>query len=289
VERTRRGAWAAAALVTSGLALGGVAHAEKAQAPATTTAPAAPKPPAAAKPGAAPPKPATLPAVDPAALAALNGMGVYLRKLKSFHIEARTTDEIVLDDGQKIQREGRATLLAKPPDRLRVHVSNDRRDRTYIFDGKTFTLLAERVNMYATVPAPKTITLLADSLEEKFGMELPLADLFRWGAPGSKPPKITAAVDAGPSVVDGTTCEQYLFRQEDVDWQLWIQKGDFPLPLKLAITTTSDESRPQFTAAYTWNLAPSFNDAAFVFEPPPGSHRVTLAETPSDDWETADE
>jgi hypothetical protein len=216
-------------------------------------------------------------------------MGAYLRKLKSFHVEARTTDEIVLDDGQKIQRESRATLLAKAPNRLRIHVSNDRRDRTYIFDGKTFTLLAERVNMYATVPAPATITLLADSLEEKFGMELPLADLFRWGAPGAKPAKMTAAMDAGPSVVDGTTCEQYLFRQEDVDWQVWIQKGDFPLPLKLAITTTSDDARPQFTADYIWNLAPSFNDAAFVFEPPPGSHRVALAETPSEDWETVDD
>ncbi len=43
------------------------------------------------------------------------------------------------------------------------------------------------------------------------------------------------------------------------------------------ITTRSDEARPQHTAVYTWNLAPSFNDAAFTFDPPAGAGRVILA------------
>jgi len=84
-------------------------------------------------------------------------------------------------------------------------------------------------------------------------------------------------MDAGPSVVAGTTCEQYAFRQNGIDWQVWIQKGDHPLPRKLVITTTSDAARPQHTAVYAWNLAPSFNEAAFVFDPPPGAERVALA------------
>jgi len=43
------------------------------------------------------------------------------------------------------------------------------------------------------------------------------------------------------------------------------------------ITTKTDEARPQHTAEYTWNLAPSFNDAAFVFDPPEGAGKVVLA------------
>ena len=42
------------------------------------------------------------PAVDPAAMAALDGMGVYLRTLQMFQVKAETTREDVLDDGQKI-------------------------------------------------------------------------------------------------------------------------------------------------------------------------------------------
>jgi hypothetical protein len=217
------------------------------------------------------------PMLEPAAVDALKRMGAYLRSLKAFEVDATTTDEEVLDDGQKLQRESQATLLAKVPDRLRVHVSNDRHDRLYLFDGKNFTLSAERANMYATVKAPATITQLASKLEDEFGMDLPLADLFRWGSPQWKAAKLEGAIDVGPSVVGGTTCEQYAFRQADIDWQVWIQKGDYPLPRKLVITTTSDAARPQHSAVYTWNLAPSFNERAFVFEPPRGAERVALA------------
>jgi hypothetical protein len=45
------------------------------------------------------------------------------------------------------------------------------------------------------------------------------------------------------------------------------------------ITSRNDEARPQHTAVYTWNLAPSFNEATFKFEPPPGAQRVVLPGT----------
>jgi len=169
-------------------------------------------------------------------------------------------------------------LLAQMPGRLRAEVANDRHDRLYLYDGKNFTLYAQRLNYYATVPAPPTIGQLADKVEEDYGFSVPLADLFRWGSPSWTADGITAATDFGPGVVEGTTCEQYGFRQADMDWQIWIQKGDHPLPRKLVITTKTDEARPQHTAVYTWNLAPSFNDKAFTFDPPAEALKVVLAE-----------
>jgi hypothetical protein len=217
-------------------------------------------------------------AIEPAAMAALQSMGAYLRTLKSFQVTVATTDEDVLDDGQKIQYSGTTSILARMPSGLRAEVANDRHERLYLYDGKTFTLFAKRLNFYATVPAPPTIGQLADTLDEKYGFGVPLSDLFRWGGASWSPEGITGAMDVGPSVVAGTTCQQYAFRQDDVDWQIWIQKGDHPLPRRLVITTKTDEARPQHTAEYTWNLAPSFNDAAFVFDPPEGAGRVALAQ-----------
>jgi hypothetical protein len=107
---------------------------------------------------------------------------------------------------------------------------------------------------------------------------VPLADLFRWGSPSFSTAAITGASDLGPSAVLGTTCQHYAFRQDDIDWQIWIQKGDNPLPRKLVITTKTDEARPQTSAVYTWNLAPSFNDATFTFDPPADAGKVVLAE-----------
>ena len=219
----------------------------------------------------------TPPAIDPGAMAALQSMGVYLRTLKTFQVEALTTNEDVLEDGLKTQYSGTVNILARMPDRLRADVSNERVDRMYLYDGKSFTLFAKRLNYFATVPAPPTIGQLADKLDENYGIGVPLSDLFRWGTPGSVE-GITAARDLGPSNVLGTTCQHYAFRQDDIDWQIWIQKGENALPRKLVITTKTDEARPQTSAVYTWNLAPSFNDAAFTFDPPAGAGKVVLAE-----------
>jgi hypothetical protein len=217
------------------------------------------------------------PAVDPGAMAALQSMGAYLRSLKTFQVEVATTDEDVLDDGQKIQYSGTTSILARMPNGLRAEVANDRRDRMYLYDGKTFTLFAKRLNYFATVPAPPTVGQLADTLDEKYDVSVPLADLFRWGTPSWSTDDIKGAMDVGASVVGGVTCQQYAFRQDDIDWQIWIQKGEYPLPRRLVITTKTDEARPQHTAEYAWNLAPSFNDAAFVFDPPEGAGKVVLA------------
>lgn len=221
--------------------------------------------------------PAAAPAVEPAAMEALKAMGAYLRTLKAFRVEAATTDEDVLEDGQKVQYDGRATILARMPDGLRAEVSNDRFDRMFFYDGRTFTLYGRRLNLFATIPAPPTIGKLADQLDSEHGLTVPLVDLFRWGSDGWNTDGITGALDLGPASVAGTTCEQYAFRTDDVDWQIWIQKGEFPLPRKLVITTRTDEARPQHTAVFTWDLAPSFSADAFAFEPPEGAGRVVLA------------
>ena len=217
------------------------------------------------------------PAVNPAAIAALEAMGTYLRGIQDFQVAVETLDEDVLDDGQKIQYEGATDLLVHRPSRLRASVSDPRHERLWLYDGAQLTLYGKRVNMYATVPAPPTLVELFQKLEEDHGMSVPLADLFHWGAPEFAPTGIVSALDVGPAQVGGVSCQHYAFRQGQLDWQIWIQKGSYPLPRKLVITDLADEARPQHTSVYTWNLAPSFNDAAFIFDPPSGAERVVLA------------
>jgi len=224
----------------------------------------------------------TAAAVDPAALTALTRMAAYLQTLVVFRVEVATEREDVLDNGLKVQFDGLTSLLVRKPDRVRADVSSDRQDRQYFYDGKQFTLWARRLNLYATAPAPPTVGELVNVIEERYGIEFPLVDLFRWGTAGASSADITDAVDLGPSDVGGTNCRHYALRQAGLDWQIWIQQGDFPLPRKLVLTTTTDEARPQFQATYAWNLAPSFNDADFAFDPPTGAQRISFDEVSPD-------
>jgi hypothetical protein len=220
--------------------------------------------------------------VDPDAVEALNKMAAYLYTLKSFQVISNATNDDVLDDGEIIQNTSKVDLLAAKPDRLRVEVTSDERHRLYLYDGKNFTVWARLVNYYATVPAPPTIGKLLDVAYDKYGIDLPLIDLFRWGKDKDDAKKLTSAIDIGPSTVEDVTCEHYAFRQAGVDWQIWIQLGEFPLPRKLVIRTLTDEARPQHSDTLTWNLAPSFNDEAFVFNPPPDAKRIVLAQENAD-------
>jgi hypothetical protein len=220
--------------------------------------------------------------IDPDAIAALEKMGTYLRSLKAFQVEAAISQDDVEDDGERIQNDNRVNLLVRMPDRLRVEITNMDHHRLFFYDGKNFTIYAERVNYYATVPAPATIAKLGDDLDDKFGIELPLQDLFYWGTDRSNPSAIKGARDVGPAEVGGVTCEQYAFRQEGLDWQLWMQQGDYPLPRRLVITTLTDEARPQYSSVLTWNLAPSFNEEAFKFDPPKDAQKIVLAQAKAD-------
>ena len=216
--------------------------------------------------------------IDPAAVAALNKMGTYLRTLGTFQVKSVQTTDDVLENGQTIQSSGVIDVLAVRPNRLRAEITSDDKHQFLFYDGQNFTMYGQLVNYYATVPAPPTIGALIDKLDEKYGIQMPLVDLFLWASPESDTTKdITGAIDVGPSSVDGTSCEQYAFRQAGLDWQIWIQLGDYPLPRKLILTTTDDDARPRHTQLMTWNLAPSFNDAAFTFDPPEGAQKIAIA------------
>jgi len=216
--------------------------------------------------------------IEPEAMNALNRMGTYLRTLQAFQVQANVTQEDVLTDGQKVQTSQTTTILARMPDRLMAEINGDRKKRLMLYDGKSFTLFAARAGYYATVPAPPTIGQLVDAVSDNYDIDIPLVDLFLWGGPRASTPEITSATSIGPAQVGGVSCDQYVFRQPGLDWQIWIQAGDYPLPKKLVLTTTTDEARPQHSSVLTWNLAPSFNDETFTFDPPPGANKIVFAE-----------
>jgi hypothetical protein len=220
--------------------------------------------------------PAAASTVDPDAVDAVKKMGVYLRSLRAFQVIAEVAHDDVLEDGLIVQSNSKIDMLTAVPNRMRIEVTADDKDRLYLYDGKNFTVWGKLVNYYATVPAPPTIVELFKKVDENYDIDLPLIDLFKWGTNEDDINKIKTAVDVGPATVEGVTCEHYAFHQENVDWQLWIQLGQFPLPRRLVITTLTDDARPQHSMTLTWNLAPSFNDQAFVFDPPPDAKRVIL-------------
>ena len=233
-----------------------------------TVAAIVPPPPSVAKPTSA---------IEPRALEALRYMGGYLRSLNRFSVDAQTMRDEVLPDGEKVTIGGTVNYLARVPDRLRADVRTDRKQRQLLYDGKTLTVYAPRMHFYASTPAPSTIGATLDSARTRYGIEMPLADLFLWGTSRDGVDELTSARYIGPAFVDGIDTDQYAYRQGGSDWQLWVQRGNTPLPRKLVITTTDETARPQYVANLKWNLTPAVNDAMFTFTPPRDASRIVFA------------
>lgn len=238
--------------------------------------PAAPQAPPTNPPAAAPAATPAASAIEPDALAALHRMGTYLRSLNALSLRADTTLDEVTDDGMKLQFGGTVTIQARRPNGLRMVVDSDRKHRQFIFDGKTMTLYGDRTGYYATVPAPGTIREILETADRKYGVRLPLTDLFYWGADASSEAVIKEAAIIGPAMIDGVLCDHVAVRQEGLDWQVWIERGKAALPRKLVITTTSEAAQPQYVVTMHWNTAPKFDAATFHFTPPMNAHRIPL-------------
>ncbi len=215
---------------------------------------------------------------DPQAIAALERMGAYLRTLTRFGVRGETATDEVLLNGQKIQFEKTIDLKVQRPNKFRIDVRSDRQERQLFYDGKTLTVYGEKVGYYAQAEAPPTINETLQEAQNRFGIATPLADLFYWGAAPTDEESLIGAIDVGPSRVRGVDTEQYAFQLSDVDFQLWIEKGDKPLPRKFIITTKTEPSQPQYTVNLAWDLAPRFDDGVFAFSPPPGAKRVFFQE-----------
>ncbi len=216
---------------------------------------------------------------DPAAIAALSRMGAFLRGQEDFRVRSQTQTEEVLESGQRIRLSSTATLDVHRPDGLHANVVSNRRRREFFYDGETFTISAPRMGYYATVPAPATLGELNDFASERYGIELPLADLFLWGTERDDLSAITSAIDVGPSTLSGVETEHYAYRQPGLDWEIWIQTGDQPLPRMLSLITTDDDARPEHSAVYDWDLNPRHTPRTFAFTPTESSRRIAIADS----------
>ena len=125
---------------------------------------------------------------------------------------------------------------------------------------------------------PPTIRQTLAAASDKYGIDLPLQDLFHWSEPGSKP-ALQSAMAVGDAVVDGVDTQQYAFRQGDYDWQIWIQKGDRPLPRKLVIVDRTDEARPAYSTKLNWNVQPALAADAFTFRPDKDAKAIKMSVT----------
>jgi hypothetical protein len=222
----------------------------------------------------APPEPAAPPVavtLEADAASALDAMAAYLRTLDRFSVRSDATIEVVDDAGQKLQFQAATTYVVSKPDRMTIElVSNDGTRREIFYNGKAMAVVGHATRRYVKFAVSGTVSEVLDNAADDYGIELPLRELFLWGTPGSNVERPTSGQKVGEAMIGTEMLDHYAFRQSGVDYQLWLTKGDKPLPRKLVITNLEVASQPQYVTYLRWDLEPRAKTSDFSFVPPTG-------------------
>ena len=216
--------------------------------------------------------------LDADASAALDRMGAHLSSLGSFRLTSNASTEEVYANGQKLQFLQRTTYTMGGPTSLHVKIETDSQTRDVFYNGKTFTIVAPKVGKYIQLPASGTVGQILTRAYEDWGIDFPVQDLFRWGDASATAERPKEGFKVGSARIGDAMTDHYAFRQTGVDWQIWIDQGDKPLPRKMVITNLEDAAQPQYVAYFTWDMAPSIAPGAFNFKPAATDKRIDLSD-----------
>ena len=205
----------------------------------------------------------------------LKSMSDYVSRQKTIEFTFDSDIEVITPQREKIQFTNSGNVLLSRPNKLRAHRVGGYADVTLYFDGKTATVLGKHINRYAQFDAPGTLDQLLEALRVGHGVALPGADLFFSNPYEVLVADVKEAKHIGRGVIDGVECEHLAFRNDETDWQLWVELGKRPIPRKLVITSKTIDNAPQYTLrirGWKSGVTPARN--AFAFTRPAGAEKM---------------
>ena len=213
--------------------------------------------------------------IDSEADRILQAMSTYLGGIYAFSVNADIDFEIVGRNGQKLQLSSLAALVMERPAKFHITRKGMIADAEFIYDGKNLTLFGKRINSYAQVEVPGTIDDAILAYEFETGLPAPGADLLFSDSYAVLSSGVESSVYVGTTYVNGVECHHLAFREAKVDWQLWVQTGDTPLPMKYVITSKWYTAAPQYELRFRdWNTSPKIKDDQFTFTAPKDATRL---------------
>ena len=205
----------------------------------------------------------------------LKRMSEFLAKLPRFAFEAEETFDEVPDGQLRRQLTNVRRVAVERPNHLAADATGDTLNRASWYDGWTVTALDKEHNVYAKIEAPGTIDATLDKLADEYGVELPLADLLYSDPYAVLMAGVTYGRYLGLHQAAGVDCNHLAFSQATIEWQIWIDASEKPLPRKLVISYVQEPGEPQYSAVIRrWTLDAPVPEGLFTFEAPEGAQKI---------------
>jgi hypothetical protein len=212
---------------------------------------------------------------DAAAIKTLKAMSDYVAAQKTLFVTFDSDVEVITSDLQKLQFTSSGQIQLSRPDKLRATRTGGYTDVEVVFDGKMLTVNGKDKNVFAQVDSPGSVDQLIGLLRDKYSVAAPGGDLLLSRSFDEMTVDVIDAKDVGRGVIDGVECEHLAFRNNDADWQIWVELGARPIPHKYVITSKAVTGMPQYTLRIKeWRTDVAAD--AFAFKSSLGAKKVAL-------------
>jgi hypothetical protein len=213
--------------------------------------------------------------VDPDADRMLRQMADYVAGLQSFTVQNFAVDEMTMKSGEKIQATSDSNITVQRPNHLRSTQRGGGEGLGLWYDGKTMTIACKANNSYESIAAPPNLDGAIDKMRKHFKVDAPGADLLYSRPYDILMEQVVSGRFVGRETIQGLPANHLAFQGEEVDFQIWIQEGSQPLPLRFVITTKDVKANPQFSVQLSnWDTQPKLAGQEFAFQAPAGAKPV---------------
>jgi len=213
--------------------------------------------------------------IDAEADKVLKAMSAYLSGLQKLSVQADADIEVMMTDGQKLQLTSLVDVALERPGKLHVRRQGAYADAQILISHGKITLHVTSHKAYAQLESAGSIDDALDTLGQETGLDAPASDLFRSDSYDKLTMELNSGVYLGTTFVNGEECHYMAFRSDVADSQIWVRKGERPVPMKYVVTSKWTTGAPQYAVRFrNWDTAPTLAANRFEFMPSPTDRRL---------------
>jgi hypothetical protein len=170
------------------------------------------------------------PAIEDKAMNSVIRMAELLAKAPRLSVTADIGYDVDQAWGQKLEFGATRKITVQRPNRVAVDITNrDGTRRGFRFDGKQIAFFGLEEKAYATAQKSGDIDAALAYFTRDLRMPWPMAELFSNTFPTTIRDKVSEAYFVEEATIAGTPCDHIALRNDLVDMQMWIAKGDKPV------------------------------------------------------------
>jgi len=229
------------------------------------------------------------PALSREASEILVHMTDFIAAAPAFTMIGHGGNEELQEDGQLLEFGAHLTLAIQRPSQANLRIdTRSGTNATLILDGEAISIYSVKDNMYVydSTRQPGDINTSLDFLAAQFGIPRQLGFFLSEDLTASLS-RAKSGYRVGESTIAGVLCDHLALRNEKLDVQVWIEKGNEPAPRRIVITHKELQGQPRVWVQFTeWDFSPELSERIFTHSPPQDAERVGfLADMPGKESE----